>query len=62
MKRLLITVLVFSVALVFWFFQGNQSVDRNKYITQNILDMSRPINVTIDIEFLKTLRPAYEQR
>ncbi len=62
MKRLLITVSVFAVALLFWFVQGNQSVDRDKYITQNILDISRPVNVTIDIEFLETLRPAYEQR
>ncbi len=62
MKRLLITAVFFVVAGVFWILSGNQNVNRDKYITQNILDMSRPIDVTIDIEFLRSLKPAYEQR
>lgn len=65
MKRLLITTLFFLAAVVYWAFSGNQHVDRDKYITQNILDISRPLNVTIDIEdveFLQNLKPAYEQR
>ncbi len=61
MKRLLITAVFFVVAGVFWILSGNQNVNRDKYITQNILDMSRPIDVTIDIEFLRSLKPAYEQ-
>ncbi|EKD95154.1 MAG: hypothetical protein ACD_25C00050G0005 [uncultured bacterium] len=61
MKRLLITTVFFVIAGGFWFFAGNQNVNRDKYITQNILDMSRPIDVTIDIEFLQSLKPAYEQ-
>ena len=62
MKRLLITAVFFVVAGGFWILSGNQNVNRDKYITQNILDMSRPIDVTIDIEFLRSLKPAYEQR
>ncbi|HAI62933.1 TPA: hypothetical protein DCL89_01770 [candidate division WWE3 bacterium] len=62
MKRLFITTLCFVLAGLFWLVFGNQSVNRDKYITQNILDMSRPIDVTIDIEFLRSLKPAYEQR
>lgn len=62
MKRLLITTVFFVTAGIFWFLSGNQNVNRDKYITQNILDMSRPIDVTIDIEFLRSLKPAYEQR
>ncbi|AHB40590.1 TPA: hypothetical protein DHW62_02620 [candidate division WWE3 bacterium] len=62
MKRLLITTAFFVVAGGFWIFFGDQNVNRDKYITQNILDMSRPIDVTIDIEFLRSLKPAYEQR
>ena len=62
MKRLLITTAFFVVAGGFWIFFGDQNVIRDKYITQNILDMSRPIDVTIDIEFLRSLKPAYEQR
>ncbi|KKT10468.1 MAG: hypothetical protein UV90_C0005G0115 [candidate division WWE3 bacterium GW2011_GWA2_43_24] len=59
MKRLLITTAFFVVAGGFWIFFGDQNVNRDKYITQNILDMSRPIDVTIDIEFLRSLKPAY---
>ncbi|KKS27644.1 MAG: hypothetical protein UU86_C0017G0019 [candidate division WWE3 bacterium GW2011_GWC1_42_102] len=59
MKRLFITTLCFVLAGLFWLVFGNQSVNRDKYITQNILDMSRPIDVTIDIEFLRSLKPAY---
>ena len=62
MKRLLITTAFFVAAGMFWFFSGNQNTNRDKYITQNILDMSRPLDVTIDIEFLRNLKPAYEQR
>ncbi|OGC59491.1 hypothetical protein A2380_02470 [candidate division WWE3 bacterium RIFOXYB1_FULL_43_24] len=62
MKRLFITSLFFTLATFLWLILGNQAVNRDKYITQNILDMSRPLDVTIDIEFLHSLKPAYEQR
>lgn len=62
MKRLLITFIFFAGAGIFWYFSGNQKLDRDRYINQNILDMSRPLDVTIDIEFLEELKPAYEQR
>lgn len=61
MKRLIATFIFFAVGITFLILFKNQGVDRDTYITQNILDMSRPLNATIDIEFLKELKPAYEQ-
>lgn len=62
MKRLLITTAIFISALLFWMSVGTQHLNRDTYLTQNILDMSRPVDVSIDIDFLKGLGPAYEQR
>ncbi|GIW69261.1 MAG: hypothetical protein KatS3mg101_0008 [Patescibacteria group bacterium] len=60
MKRLIITFIFFTVAGMLWFISGSQKLDKDKYLNQNILDMSRPLDVTIDIEFLRELKPAYE--
>ena len=62
MKRLLITTVFFVTAGIFWLFSGNQNANRDKYITETLLAMARPWDVTIDIEFLRNLKPAYEQR
>ena len=62
MKRLIITILFIVLAALLRIFSGDQYLNRDKYLTQNILDMSRPVDVTIDIDFLKSLDPAYEQR
>lgn len=61
MKRLIATFIFFIVGVVFLALFKDRGVDRDTYITQDILDMSRPLNATIDIEFLKELKPAYEQ-
>lgn len=61
MKRLLITFIFFAGAGIFWYSSGTQKLGRDKYVNKNILDMSRPLDVTIDIEFLQELKPAYEQ-
>ncbi len=61
MKRLIATFIFFVVGMAFLILLKDQRVNRDTYITQDILDMSRPLNATIDIEFLKELKPAYEQ-
>lgn len=41
---------------------GIRPFDKSTYIDQNVLDMASPLNVSIDIEFLNKLNPAYEQQ
>ena len=41
---------------------GARSFDRSTYIDQKVLDMASPLNVSIDVEFLSKLNPAYEQQ
>jgi hypothetical protein len=50
-----IAVVVAGITSGFWLFS------REKYITEEILEISTPFSVTIDVEFLKNLEPAYEQ-
>ena len=40
---------------------GTGSFDKSTYIDQKVLDMASPLNVSIDVEFLNKLDPAYEQ-
>jgi hypothetical protein len=60
MKKIILTSLFFGTALGYWIISGSQQLNRDKYLTQNILDISRPVDVSIDIDFLKSLVPAYE--
>jgi hypothetical protein len=62
MKKLLLLAAVTLIGLAILFKVGLASFDKTTYIDQNVLDMASPLNVSIDIEFLKKLNPAYEQQ
>jgi hypothetical protein len=52
MKKFLITL------LGLWSVIGMKKVNKADYIPQTVLDISNPLNVTIDVEFIKGLNPA----
>jgi len=58
----LIFLLILCVAVCgLWITSGFWKFSREDYIPQKVLEISRPINGKIDIEFLKRFDPAYEQ-
>ena len=61
MKSFILLIALSIVATITWFSLGGGSLSGNDYISEKILDMARPLDVTIDIEFLSKLTPAYEQ-
>jgi hypothetical protein len=62
MKRLIILVTLSAIGLVFLLFINMKTFDRNSYVSQKVLDTARPLDVSIDVEFLRKLVPAYEQQ
>jgi len=54
-KKIIIIINVFLL----WTIIGVKRVDRNVFLSSTTLDMSRPLNVTIDTEFINKLNPAY---
>jgi hypothetical protein len=58
MKKFVITFALFAIVLVLWSVIGMKKVNKFDYIPQAVLDMSEPLNVSIDIEFIKGLNPA----
>jgi hypothetical protein len=48
-------VLVMAMSSRFWVYS------EQRYISEEVLEISTPFDVTIDKEFLKNLKPAYEQ-
>lgn len=61
-KKFVITLSIFIFTLLLWVSLGVNSVHRNTYVSSTILDIASPMNVTIDIDFLKSLNPAYGQQ
>jgi len=60
MKKFLLLAVLTALTLIL-VFKGGFDVTSNKvYVSNNILDMSHPINVNIDLDLLKRLDPAYE--
>lgn len=59
MKDFIKTVVILIVVLLLWTSIGVKRADRNIYLSSTTLDMSRPLNVTIDVEFINKLNPAY---
>ena len=62
MKKLLLLTTISLIGLAILFKVGLIPFDKTTYIDQNVLDMASPLNVSIDVEFLKKLNPAYEQQ
>lgn len=50
-----IVLLVITVRSRFWV------LNKEDYIPKEVLEISTPIDVKIDTEFIKNLKPAYEQ-
>jgi hypothetical protein len=59
MKEFIKTTFILIVVLVLWTLIGVKKADRNIFLSSATLDMSRPLNVTIDTEFINNLNPAY---
>lgn len=58
MKKFVTTLIIFLAVLALWSVIGMKKVNKTDYISQTVLDMSKPLNVTIDVEFIRGLNPA----
>lgn len=58
MKKFIITLALFLIVLALWWIIGMKKVNKTDYVSQTVLDMSKPLDVTIDVEFIKGLNPA----
>ena len=59
MKNLVKTIFIFLVVLLLWTVIGVKKADKNFFLSSTTLDMASPLNVSIDVEFIKGLNPAY---
>jgi hypothetical protein len=60
MRKFIVTLLIFSVVLMIWAIIGMRNPDENLFLPSTVLDRSTPLDVNIDIEFIKSLKsPAY---
>jgi hypothetical protein len=60
MKKFIVTLIIFSVVLLMWLLLGMKSPDRGSFLPPAVLDRATPLNVNIDIDFIKSLKdPAY---
>ncbi|MFC1700317.1 hypothetical protein ACFLZ4_01575 [Patescibacteria group bacterium] len=59
MKKFLITVATFIFVILLWIGLGVRSVHKTAYISSATLDIASPMDVTIDVDFIKSLNPAY---
>lgn len=60
MKKFVITLVIFSVVLLMWVLLGMKSPDRGFFLPSTVLDRATPLNVNIDIDFIRSLKdPAY---
>lgn len=62
MKKLLFLTILSFFAFCLLLKVGIGSFDKSTYIDQKVLDMASPLSVSIDVEFLNKLHPAYEQQ
>lgn len=60
-KNFLILLTISVITCVIWSLSGFWKFSREYYISQKVLEMSRPVGGKIDIEFLKRFEPANEQ-
>lgn len=58
MKKFVITLALFLIVLALWWIIGMKKVNKTDYVSQTVLDISKPLDVTIDVEFIKGLNPA----
>ena len=61
MKKIILLIISTIIVAFFWSISGSKTFDRSRYITQEVLDTSVPIDVKIDLELINSLAPAYER-
>ena len=60
MKNFLTALGIFLIVLLMWLIIGVTKFDRSIFLPSSVLDKAAPLNVNIDIEFIKSLKnPAY---
>jgi hypothetical protein len=62
MKAFIFLFTLTVVAVLFSLVVKTTPFTKELYLNEKILDITRPLDVSIDIEFLKELNPAYEQQ
>lgn len=60
MKKFLLLVVLTIIAVYFTLKVSSKKFISSEYLSDNVLDIGRPINVNIDLDLLKRLDPAYE--
>ena len=61
MKNIIKTLAIFLSVFLLWALLGMKKADKEIYLSSTTLDKSTPLNVNIDVEFIKGLNPAYER-
>lgn len=57
MRDLIFIIIVFVLVGFVWLLSGFWRFRPDSYLSEKVLEMSRPFDVKIDIEFLKRLEP-----
>lgn len=60
MKKFILFISIIIFALLSWLFSFNRKLDREYYLNEKVLAKIYPIDVTIDLDLIKSLNPAYE--
>ena len=59
MKNFLTALGIFLIVLLMWLIIGVTKFDRNIFLPSSVLDKAAPLNVNIDVEFIRDLsKPA----
>lgn len=60
MKKFLFVIAIVSLVCFYWYISDFGSFSKEVYLPKKVLDISSPLNGTIDTDLLKSLSPAYE--
>jgi len=50
------TLIIFLIVLLFWALFGMKKSDRGFFLPSTVLDKTTPLNVNIDVDFIKSLK------
>ena len=62
MKRTIILIVINTLIGILLLSSNYWKYSKEQYLSEKVLDMTHPFDVSIDTEFLKNLNPAYEQQ
>lgn len=60
MKQFILFILIVLLASIAWVFSLNEKLDREYFLNEKVLAKTYPIDVKIDLDLIKSLKPAYE--